>query len=125
MAIVTASDTFDSEDLDPEVAEQIDPLIQWLNESMINVVSILSGGISGINLAAQYLETKGSAGVRNRVSTNRRVENVTLSRVVSQADGLVICTGFNWWPSAEGFDFAITFNETKENNIILKVEYNV
>lgn len=125
MGLVTASDTFDSEDLDSEVSEQIEPLVTWLNENMINIVSLLSGGLSSANMAIEFIQVKAQASARNSVKTSRKVENVSFSRVVTQGDPGLVCTGFNWTPTQEGFEYAVTFSTGTQYSVILKVEYNV
>lgn len=103
------------------MADQIEPLVQWLNENMQNIVSLLNGQLSKTNMAEEYIQVKGSAGIRNAVSTAKKIDNVSVSRVV----GTALHTGFNWWPTQAGFEFAVTYSTGNESNIILKVEYNV
>ena len=126
MALITASDTFDEEELEPEDSDALSPLIEWLNSNNQNIVNALQGGLGDRNFATQVLTIKADSNVRKSVQISGQISTVVVSRVVSQADGGVQITGFNWWPTTEGFDFQVTYTgENASRDVILRVDFDV
>jgi len=126
MAEITASETFDEEMLEEDVFKDIEPLVEWLNQNMQNIVVSLRGGLGQKNFARQFIELKAYPGNTQSVTVVGQVLDVQVSRIISQPSSLVLLTGFNWWPTTKGFDYSVTFTGFKEDrNIILKVELNV
>ena len=126
MALITASDTFDIDLLDPEYAENLEPLVEWLNETNQNVVNALQGNLGDLNLSTQTVNLKVASGVRKFVRISGQVSHVAISRVISQPDSEILLTGYNWWPVAEGIEVIAEFTgETKERDIIIRIEFDV
>lgn len=125
MAKITATDGFDELQLEPEVVEAMGPFLEWINTNTQNIVSALNGNLTTENFAATFVEIKAVTGILKSVKTDRFVKHVSFSRVVCQASTGVIITGFNWWPSEEGFEFIIEYSgEKTDRNVILRVEYD-
>ena len=126
MAEITSNESFDTELLDQEIAEQIEPLTDWLMENMSIILDALRGGLGDKNSSTQYVQVKAQSGVRESFSVQGPVSNVTVSRVVSQPDSGIYYTGFNWWKTQDGFDYLVTYNGTKtDRDVVLKVEFNL
>ena len=126
MGEVTATDTFDPEELEPDVADDLEPVLDWLNTNTQNIVDILRGNIGDRNLATQTVQLKASSGVRQFFRVPGRVSHVELSRVSSQPDANIFMTGFNWWPASDGFDFLAQWSgETQTRNIYLRIHFDV
>ena len=126
MALITATDTFDEEELEPRDADAIAPLIEWLNTNNQNIVAALQGGLGDTNFATQVLTIKADSNVRKSVQISGEISTVVISRVVSQSDSSVLITGFNWWPTSAGFDFQVTYTgENASRDVILRVDFNV
>lgn len=126
MAEITSNEGFDSELLEPEVADQIEPLTEWLVENMTIILDALRGGLGDKNMSSQYVRVKASSGLRGSYSVAGPVSNVQVVQIVSQVDAGILCTGFNWWQSESGFDYIVTFTGTKlDREVILKVEFNL
>jgi hypothetical protein len=126
MAEITATETFDEEELDPDTVEELEPLLEWLNTNMQNIVSALRGELGDKNSRSQTVTVKTTSEIRNSVSVVGEVSNVSLSRIDSQIESPVYITGFNWWPTADGFDYVARFSgDKKDRNINLRVDFNV
>lgn len=126
MAEITSNEGFDSELLDAEVADQLEPLLDWLTENMSIILDTLRGQIGDKNMSSQYVRVKANSGKRGSYSVAGPVSNVQVVQVVSQVDSGILCTGFNWWLNESGFDYIVTFSGTKlDREVILKVEFNL
>jgi hypothetical protein len=126
MAEITSNEGFDSELLDPEVADQLEPLLDWLTENMAIILDTLRGQIGDKNMSSQYVKVKANTGLRGTYKVDGPVSNVQVVQIVSQVDAGILCTGFNWWLTEGGFDYIVTFTGTKlDREVILKVEFNL
>lgn len=126
MATITSTEAFDADQLDPDVAEQIAPLVDYIATTMQVIIPALQGGLGDKNMASRYLTVKGLSGTRRSISIEGPVSNVQLVRVVSQPETLVVCTGFNWWPTESGFDYVAEFSgEKTDRDVTLKVEFDL
>jgi len=126
MAEITATDTFDDELLEDDVIEQLEPLLEWLNQNSQNIVGALQGNIGDKNLALKSIVVKCSSGIRQKVSIPGPISHVELSRIDTQVDDGSVVTGFNWWPTTNGFDFIANFgDEKKDRNAYLRIHFNV
>lgn len=126
MAEITATDTFDEEELEPDVFEQIEPFVLWVNENMQNIVSALRGNLGDKNTTSQVLQIKTESGIRKSVSVGGDVSAVSATRVDSQSDNPVLISGFNWWPTAQGFDFVCEFGgDKRDRTVYLRIDFNV
>jgi hypothetical protein len=126
MTLITATETFDEELLDPELSEDMAELIEWLNANMQNIVSALNGGISDQNTSIQSLEVKATSGVKQFIRIEGDVSHVEVSRVISQPDTQTTITGYNWWPATGGFEFLVNWeNGSNTYNVQLRVHFNV
>lgn len=126
MAQISATDSFDEDELEPEMAEELSPLIEWLNVNFQNIVSALQGGLGDRNLTTQTFTVKASSGVRQSVDVIGSISNVQISRVESQPESNVVFSGLNWWPTANGFDFVAEFSgDKRDRNIFLRVDFDV
>lgn len=126
MGQVTATPNFDEENLDKEVAEDLVPLTEWLNENFQNLVNLMQGQIGDKNLTTKMIEVKASNGRVGEYAINGRVSHVQPSRVSSQSDSGITITGFNWWPSTNGFKYVVTFSsDIKERDFFMRVDFNV
>jgi hypothetical protein len=124
VAKITTQGGFDSELLDAEVAEPLEPLLEWINGNAQIVSAALDGGLTAENMALEYVTLKASSGIRQSFKSQRLVQHVTLSRVVSQVDSGILATGFNWWPTVDGFDYVATYTGDKtDRDVVLRVEY--
>lgn len=125
MAKIYATDTFDEELLEPEIFEQVEPLVMWLNENMQNIVSALQSNLGDTNLATRTVQVQAYSGVKQTVKINGPVSHVAISRISSQPDSNVLIKGFNWWPTSDGFEFIAEWTENAAKTIYLRVEFNV
>jgi hypothetical protein len=126
MADITAVDTFDDELLDEELAEELSSLLEWLNSNTQNLVNALQGNIGDTNLAMTPIVVKCSSGIRKTVNIQGPVSHVELSRIDSQIDSNSVISGFNWWPTTNGFAFVAQFgDERKDRNAYLRVHFDV
>lgn len=126
MADITATDTFDDELLDEEIAEDISPLIEWLNQNNQNIVSALQGGLGDRNSSLQTIVVKCSSGIRQSVKLPGPISHVVISRIDSQVDSNEYIKGYNWWPTTNGFDFIVFFEgDKKDRNAYLRVHFDV
>jgi len=126
MAEITSNESFDTELLDPEIAEQVEPLTEWITENLTIILDALRGGLGDKNSSTQYVQVKAQQGARQSYSVPGPVSNVTVSRVVSQPESGIYYTGFNWWKTQDGFDYLVTYNGTKtDRDVVLKVEFNL
>lgn len=126
MAEITATDTFDEEELEPDTYEQIEPFVLWVNENMQNIVSSLRGELGDRNLATQNIQIKAENGIRKSVSITGKISNVSLSRIESQPESQILITGFNWWPTTDGFDFTASFSgDKKDRTAYLRIDFDV
>lgn len=126
MAEITATDTFDDELLEEEIKESIEPLIEWLNTNIQNIVSALQGNLGDKNSSTRAIEVKCSSGIRKSVTIDGPVSHVELSRIDSPIDSGELINGFNWWPTSTGFDFIADFGtDKKDRNAYLRIHFNV
>lgn len=126
MADITATDTFDDELLEDQIAEDIAPLIEWLNTNNQNIVSALQGNLGDKNISVQPLVVKCSSGIRQSVKISGPISHVAISRIDSQVDSNEYINGYNWWPTTNGFDFIVFFEgDRKDRNAYLRVYFDV
>lgn len=126
MTLITATDTFDEEELDPEVAQDLEPLIEWLNSNNQNFVAALQGGLGDKNLTTKTVQVSCESNVLKSVAEAASVSHVEISRVEAEPNTKLLVTGFNWFPTGRGFDFVVTFTPAdRQRNVFLRVHFNV
>ena len=64
MTQITATDTFDTELLDDDTVDELEPFLEWLNTNMQNIVAALQGGISDENTSTLTVSVNLDSGVR-------------------------------------------------------------
>lgn len=126
MAEITSNESFDEELLEPDMADQLEPLLEWLSLNFSTILDALRGQLGDKNSSTQYVQVKAQSGVRQSYSVPGPVSNVTVARVVSQPDSGIYYTGFNWWKTQDGFDYIVTYTGSKtDRDVLLKVEFNL
>jgi hypothetical protein len=126
MAEITSNESFDPDELEPEVAEQLEPLLEWLAETMQVIIPALQGQLGDRNMSSQYVRAQATVGVRQSFRIDGPVSNVQIVNVVSQAESTVYYTGFNWWRTQDGFDYVVTYTGDKtDRSITMKVEFDL
>lgn len=126
MAKITALGGFEPDDMDPDVVEQIQPLISWVNDNAQTMVAALDGNLGDKNMSSQRITVQTLSGAFGFYKIPGPVSGVSVVRVVSEPNNQVFCSGFNWWPIEGGFEYVVTYTGSEQRRaIILKVEFDV
>lgn len=125
MAFISATDSFDTEELDPDVASDIEPFIDYCQENFQSIVNALQGNLGDINFSSIKRSVKCPANTLVFVADAGRVSNVTVVQVMAQPETLVLCTGWNWWKVQGGFQLCVNYTGEKlDRDVVIKVDYN-